>query len=66
MESSARNLKGKITGIRVGSVMTEIELQVEPCTAAAVIPTSSFERLAVKEGDIVTFIVNPTAVIVAK
>lgn len=46
--------------------MTEIELQVEPCTAAAVIPTSSFERLAVKEGDIVTFIVNPTAVIVAK
>ena len=66
MDSSAGNLKGTITAVRVGSVMTELDLQVEPGSTAAVIPTSAFERLAFAVGDRVTLIVNPTVVILGK
>ncbi|HTW82825.1 MAG TPA: TOBE domain-containing protein [Candidatus Sulfotelmatobacter sp.] len=66
MDTSARSLKGKVLSVRVGSVMTEIEVAIEPATAAAAIPTSAFERLKIGEGDTVTLSVNPTSVVVGK
>ncbi len=68
MELSANNqLKGKVTGVDKGAVMTNIKIEVsEPNTITAVITKESAERLGLKEGDDVSAIIKSTEVIVGK
>ena len=67
MEISARNqLRGRVTGIKVGSVMAEVQVEIEPGAVAGAITRSSADRLALKEGDTVTVIVKATDVMIGK
>jgi molybdopterin-binding protein len=69
MELSARNqLRGRITGIHVGDILGEVEVELElnPVTITATITTSSIQRLALKMGDRVTAIIKSTEVLIGK
>ena len=67
MELSARNqLKGTITGVKSGSVMAEVSVQVDAGAVTAAITDSSRERLNLKEGDQVTVVIKSTEVMIAK
>jgi molybdopterin-binding protein len=67
MEISARNqIRGRITGIRTGDILGEVEVEIDPATITAVITTSSIQRLGLKEGDRVTAIIKSTEVLIAK
>jgi len=67
MELSARNqLNGTITGVKSGSVMAEITVNVEAGTVTAAITDSSRERLNLREGDQVSVIIKSTEVMIGK
>jgi molybdopterin-binding protein len=67
MELSARNqLRGRITGIHVGDILGEVEVEIDPATITATITTSSIQRLALKTGDPVTAIIKSTEVLIGK
>jgi molybdate transport system regulatory protein len=64
---SARNvLKGKIVKMKEGDVATEVILEVEKSTVAAVITTDSARSLKLKVGDKASAIVKATDVMVGK
>lgn len=67
MEISARNqLRGRITGVKTGSVMAEIQVDVEAGAIAAAITRTSAEQLQLKDGDRVTVIIKATEVMIGK
>jgi molybdopterin-binding protein len=67
MQISARNqLHGRVTGVKAGAIMAEVEVRTEPATAAAVITKSSVDDLAIEPGDAVVVITRSTEVIVGK
>jgi molybdopterin-binding protein len=68
MEISARNqLKGKITGIKLGEVMANVKIEItEPAVITAVITKESVEKLGLTEDDDVCAIIKSTEVIVGK
>ncbi len=67
MEISARNqIRGKITSVKLGSVMAEIGVEIEPGALAAAITRSSAEHLDLKAGDSVTVIIKATEVMIGK
>jgi molybdopterin-binding protein len=67
MELSARNqLAGRITGVKTGTIMAEVAVEIEPAPVVATITRSSVERLGLKEGDRVVVIVKSTEVMIAK
>ena len=67
MELSARNrLKGKVTQVKSGTVMAEVEVQVEAGTVVAAITEGSRGRMALKEGDEVEVIIKATEVMIGK
>ncbi len=67
MQLSARNqLNGTITGVKSGSVMAEITVNVAAGTVTAAITDSSRDRLNLKEGDEVAVIIKSTEVMIAK
>jgi molybdopterin-binding protein len=67
MEISARNqMSGTVQGIKSGSVMAEITVNVDAGTIAAVITDSSREHLNLQEGDLVTVVIKATEVMIAK
>jgi molybdopterin-binding protein len=67
MELSARNqLKGTVTGVKTGSVMAEISVQVEAGAVTAAITDSSRARLNLQDGDQVTVVIKSTEVMIAK
>jgi len=67
MEISARNqLAGTVQSIKTGAVMSEIVVNVEAGTVAAVITDSSREHLNLTEGDRVTVVIKATEVMIAK
>jgi molybdopterin-binding protein len=67
MEISARNqIKGRITAVRTGSIMAEVEVSVDAAELTAVITRGSVEKMHLAEGDEVTVIVKSTEAMIAK
>jgi molybdopterin-binding protein len=67
MKLSARNqLRGRVTAVRSGAVMAEVEVQVEASPVVAAITDASRANLDLKEGDEVTVVIKSTEVIIAK
>lgn len=67
MELSARNqIPGTVTSVKVGTVMAEVQVKVEPGDVTAAITAGSVTALGLKEGDRVTVIVKATEVLIGK
>jgi molybdopterin-binding protein len=67
MQLSARNqLKGKVTRVKSGTIMAEVEVQIEAGSVVAAITNGSRERLDIKEGDEVDVIIKATEVLIGK
>ena len=68
MDISARNqLKGKVTGVELGSVMANIKIEIsEPDVITAVITKESAEKLGLTEGADVCALIKSTEVIIGK
>jgi molybdopterin-binding protein len=67
MDISARNqIRGRITGLRMGDILGEVEVEIDPATITATITTSSIQRLGLKKGDQVTAIIKSTEVLIGK
>lgn len=67
MQLSARNqIKGVVRGVKSGSVMAEITVEIQPGTVVAAITDSSREALNLTDGDEVTVVVKSTEVMIAK
>lgn len=67
MEISARNqLRGKVTAIKLGTIMAEVNLQIAGQEVVAAVTRSSVERLGLKVGDDALAIIKATEVIVGK
>jgi molybdopterin-binding protein len=64
---SARNqLRGTVTAVKSGTVMAEVEVQIEPGQVVAAITDQSRSALDLKEGDQVTVIIKSTEVMIGK
>ena len=67
MQISARNqIRGRVKDLSIGTVMSEIEVEVEAATVTAAITALSAERLGLKKGDEVTVIFKATDVMIGK
>jgi molybdopterin-binding protein len=67
MRLSARNqLPGRVRGIRLGTVMAEVSIDIGGHTVVAAITRASAEELGLREGDQVSAIIKSTEVIVGK
>jgi molybdopterin-binding protein len=67
LELSARNqLKGRVTNVKPGTVMAEVEVTVEGGTVVAAITEGSSQRLNLAKGDEVTVIFKATEVMIGK
>lgn len=67
MPLSARNqLKGKVVSVKLGTVMSEVVVDIGGQEMVAVITRASAEALALKKGNRVTVIVKSTEVMIAK
>ena len=67
MSISARNhLKGKITDLKLGSVMAHLTIRVGQNIIESVITRQSAEEMNLKKGDTVTAVIKATEVMVSK
>jgi molybdopterin-binding protein len=67
MKLSARNqLRGRVTAVRTGEIMAEVEVAVDAAEMTAVITRGSVSGLGLAAGDEVTVIVKSTEVMIAK
>ncbi len=67
MELSARNqLRGTVTSMKAGAVMSEVTVHVNPGDMTAAITDSSREKLHLKVGDEVTVIIKATEVLIGR
>jgi molybdopterin-binding protein len=67
MQISARNqLKGKVIAVTLGTVMSEVTVDVGGQELVAAITRGSAESLGLKEGDDVTVVIKATEVMLAK
>jgi len=68
MQLSARNqLPGRISAIRTGSIMAEVDIELPGgLRVVAAITRASVERLALEVGDEVSAVIKSTEVMVAK
>lgn len=67
MKLSARNqLAGVVKTSKLGTVMAEVEVQVDAGAVVAAITRGSAESLDLKPGDKVTVIIKATEVMIAK
>ena len=67
MELSARNqLSGVVRGVRNGTIMAEVTVDVDAGQVIAAITKASTERLNLKEGDKVSVIIKATEVMIGK
>jgi molybdopterin-binding protein len=65
MELSARNqLKGTVTSVEVGAIMSEVVVDVGGQEIVAAITRGSAERLALQEGMRVTAVIKATDVMI--
>jgi molybdopterin-binding protein len=67
MQLSARNqLKGTVTAVTLGTVMSEVTVDVGGRELVAAITRGSAESLGLAEGDDVTVVIKATEVLLAK
>lgn len=67
MEISARNkLKGTVSEIKSGGVMTEVTLDVGGHKLCSVVTNDSISDLGIKQGDQLTAIIKSTSVMLMK
>ena len=67
MKLSTRNqLAGKVTDVKLGTIMSEITVDVGGQTITAAITRSSTEELALAAGDDVTVLIKATEVMLGK
>jgi molybdopterin-binding protein len=67
MEISARNqVDGKIVSTKLGSIMAEVVVEIDPATIVAAITRSSVEHLNLQPGDTVKVIIKSTEVMIGK
>ena len=67
MKLSARNqLAGKVSRVNLGTIMSEVVVQVGGQEVVAAITRGSAESLQVKAGDDVTVVIKSTDVMIAK
>lgn len=67
MELSARNqLKGTVKGVELGTIMSEVVVDIGGQEIVAAITRRSVERLNLKQGDPVTVIIKSTEVMIGK
>jgi molybdopterin-binding protein len=67
MELSARNqLDGRVTDVKLGTIMSEVTVDVGGQEVVAAITRGSAERLGLAEGDEVVVIVKATEVLLGK
>jgi molybdopterin-binding protein len=67
MELSARNqLPGTVVSTKIGNIMAEVVVEVEPATVVAAITKGSVEALGLKAGDKVRVVIKSTEVMIAK
>ena len=67
MQISARNqLKGKVTAVTLGTVMSEVTVDVGGQELVAAITRGSAESLGLAEGDDVTVVIKATEVMLAR
>jgi molybdopterin-binding protein len=67
MELSTRNqLAGKVTGVKLGTIMSEVTVDVGGQTIVAAITRGSAEQLALAAGDDVTVLIKATEVMLGK
>lgn len=67
MQLSARNqLRGVVKGVKLGTVMAEVTVDVGGQEVVAAITRGSAERLGLKEGEQVTVIIKATEVMIGK
>jgi molybdopterin-binding protein len=67
MELSARNqISGTVTKVTLGTIMAEVEVQIDAATVAAAITRSSVERMNIKAGEKVKVVIKATEIMIAK
>jgi molybdopterin-binding protein len=67
MELTARNqLRGTVKSVKLGTIMSEVVVDVSGQEVVSVITRSSAERLALREGDAVSVIIKSTEVMLGK
>ena len=66
MELSARNqLKGTVRSVKLGTIMSEVVVDIGGQELVAAITRGSAERLGLAEGDEVTVVIKATEVMIA-
>jgi molybdopterin-binding protein len=67
VELSARNqIKGEVVRVKSGTIMAEVEVNIEAGSIVAAITDASLKRLGLKTGDRVTVIIKATEVLIGK
>lgn len=67
MNISARNqLAGKVVSAKLGTIMAEVVVEIDPGTIVAAITRSSVDQLNLQPGDSVRVIIKATEVMIAK
>ncbi len=67
MELSARNqLTGTVTNVKLGTIMSEVAVDVGGQEIVSVITRGSVERMSIQPGDRVTVIIKSTEVMLGK
>lgn len=67
MALSARNqIGGTVTSVKLGTVMAEVQAQIDGGDVVAAITAASAEKLGLKEGDRVTVVIKATEVMIDK
>ncbi len=67
MKLSARNqLRGTVKSVRLGTIMSEVVVQIGDQEIVAAITRGSAEALELASGDGVTVVIKSTAVMIAK
>jgi molybdopterin-binding protein len=66
MELSARNqLRGTVKSVKLGTIMSEVAVDIGGQEIVAAITRSSAERLGLQEGSVVTVVIKATEVMIA-
>jgi molybdopterin-binding protein len=67
VELSAPNqIKGEVVRVKSGTIMAEVEVNIEAGSIVAAITDASLKRLGLKTGDRVTVIIKATEVLIGK
>jgi molybdate transport system regulatory protein len=64
--STRNQLSGTVTGVKLGTIMSEITVDVSGQTVVAAITRARAEELALAEGDQVTVLIKATEVMLGK